>query len=183
MGNDRLFIVGEMKWLFVLLCLFGCAKEQKPSFKTIVGRDHTRIYRVKAPAHWKVLGPEEPLEDTTKANERFVAYDEIVISVHTFPGSNIPPMRQIQRWVRQLQGRPRILQISFGGYVGFLLQGRGVIGLAMELDPGHRSRVQNQERKASFTIKAVGPAELLEEHQKEIVAFMKSFELIEAIFC
>ncbi len=154
--------------------------------------------------------PEESLADTTKALCEFIIYDGglmVRIAIHNFPSDTIeqriPPLAQVSRWQRQLDPiYPNLSSITpqaFSGYSGFLFTGVGllqgvetmVLGWAMQLAPEHYRALSPpqpgdktasyQQMKGDVTIKAVGPRPLLEKHQMAIMAFARSFELIEEI--
>lgn len=121
----------------------------------------------------------------------------------------IPPNAQIARWKRQFtQLDPTsvsITQQAYAGFSGLLFEGTGrmdsqnqtmtMLGWSMQLAPEHYyslsgllSRNQSpedayvlQQMRADYTIKAVGPQNLIEQHKNEIMAFAHSFELIQEL--
>lgn len=72
-----------------------------------------------------------------------------------------------------------------------MVQNIMVLGWAMQLAPQHLQFLQTprneaeasryRQMRASITIKAVGPQDLMDYHRKTIVAFAKSFELIDEL--
>ncbi len=193
-----------------ILLLCGCGSEEQRdtlSVHEICGRDlaHTSIYRVKAPDNWVVKQPsyEEGLEDTKKALCEFYIQDEsneIRITIHNFPSNNlnerIPPSLQIMRWKRQFDyldpATVNIIPQSFAGYVGAFFEAMGeingvetgILSFSMQLSPKHYqtlSMYQEDQKKADFTIKATGLSALIEKHRKAILAFARTFELIDEI--
>lgn len=197
--------------LTLILILSGCTSDEKnePGFtvQQICGRDqpHTLIYRVKAPKKWVIKHPskDETLEDTKKALSEFVILDdheEIRITIHNFPSSSIkeriPVAAQIMRWKRQFDyldpASVNIIPQSFSGFTGALFEAigeingkeMGVLALSMQLSPRHYQTLaakHEDQKKADFTIKAMGPKNLIETHRKAIIAFMRTFELIDEI--
>ncbi len=129
------------------------------------------------------------------------------IAVHNFPAESmsdrIPPGAQVSRWRQQLGLQDplsyTISPCSHGGFTGLCLQGDGhkedsptaILAWAMQIGTKHfrsletsDSTVQSKlfhQMRGDYTIKATGPKASLERHQDAIVAFARSFELIEEI--
>jgi len=191
-----------MKHYFLIpIFLFGCLSSAAATQTVeICGRDpaHTLIYRAKVPAAWSHIhpSPTESLTDTTKSICEFTL-NEIRITVHNFPSdaieNRIPPSAQIARWKKQFTTIDTItsstIPQSFSGFVGLLFEGNGVLnsaktimmGWSMQIAPEHYRSLTNPQLRADFTIKAVGPTELMAKERKTLIAFARSFELIEEI--
>lgn len=150
------------------------------------------------------------IKDTTKAICEFYIDQEnekLRITVHSFPTETkeqqIPPFLQIHRWKRQFDDLSpvdsKVSPLSNGGFVGFSFEAVGslngvatvVLGWSMQMASEHYYTLQNPEpslsdfyqkqRRADYTIKAVGSPSMMNQHKKEIQVFAKSFELIEEI--
>lgn len=153
---------------------------------------------------------EESLTDTKKSIvEYYIMHnsDFIRIAIHNFPSDTleerIPPMVQIARWERQFDhllpeessNQPQ----AFNGYSGLKFKGTGtldqkdtmMLGWVLQIGKEHYPMLTHaknpenndlyREMRADVTIKAVGPKELMEEHEEEINQFTRSFELIKEI--
>lgn len=135
----------------------------------------------------------------------------IRITLHNFPSAiqedRIPALAQIARWKRQFSTlHPSSILItpqSFAGYAGQLFEGTGlqnneeisIMAWTMQLAQEHYSMLMLKiqmaqtpaekrkmaQMKSDFTIKALGPKNLMEKHRRAIIAFARSFELIEEI--
>lgn len=153
--------------------------------------------------------PDESLLDTTKPLCEYLIVEGsniIRIAIHNFPYTTadqprIPPIAQATRWQNQIDKLfPHLSSIrpqSFSGYVGVLFTGVGiqkekeimVLGWALQVAPEHfislKPKIDDpktpnfKQISADVTIKAVGPRTLMEQHENEIIAFARSFELIE----
>ncbi|MCE5315856.1 MAG: hypothetical protein LLG04_00655 [Parachlamydia sp.] len=195
----------------LLLLSVSCRREGPPPIFSVVeiaGRETSEpIYRAKMPEGWEKQQPAYPNTDTTKAlAEFFLRGPEgtIRLTFHNFPSEqDIPPMAQITRWKKQFEhldpGSVSIDPKAFSGFIGFFFEGSGqlsgetkiVLGWAMQLAPQHFQFLQTpvsrveasrfRQMRASFTIKTVGPKELMAKHQKAIIAFAESFELIDEL--
>lgn len=168
------------------------------------------VYRVRVPNGWvrRDILPEEPLTDTTKPIVEFLipgGTEHIRISIHNFPSDTIeqriPPSGQVARWQRQLHElvatESHTMPQAFGGFVGLAYRGVGklnqvdmmILGWTLQIGDVHyrmlSSSSQNsnlyREMRADVTIKAVGPKNLMESMEEDILAFARSFELIEEI--
>lgn len=130
---------------------------------------------------------------------------QIRITIHNFPSESIteriPPNAQIARWKRQLTKMdPNSLSVepqAFGGFVGFLFEGTGllsedpttILGWIMQIAPEHYRALNRpgkdvnyrKQMRADYTLKAVGPKQLIEKYKDEIIVFARSFELIQEI--
>ncbi|MBS4168585.1 hypothetical protein [Parachlamydia sp. AcF125] len=149
----------------------------------------------------------QSLQDSTlPICEFFIRKDaeEIRIAIHSFPAETldrrIAPMAQIVRWKKQFEQLNPLQQHtqsqSWGGFVGLYFEGSGLmkgqqvkmLGWSMQLAREHFLTIQQKDLLSSesyfrqavgdYTIKALGPKELVEQHQEEIEAFAHSFELI-----
>lgn len=151
------------------------------------------------------------LSDTTLANCTFQidhGKEFVKITVHSFPSSaieeRIPPAAQIGRWLRQFEEiDPSAISIvpeARAGFAGYHLEACGrhqnnlkeqtlMLAWAMQLDPSHyhalnlsnNTEEHLRQLRADYTIKAVGPKELVEQSRDEILTFARSFELIDEI--
>lgn len=152
----------------------------------------------------------ESIADTTKALAEIFILDgsqKIRIAIHNFPSDQmnerIPPLAQIARWKKQFQAlMPQHVTITpqaFGGYQGYLMEATGlmhdtsttVMGWSLQLPPEHyqslnkaisrSEQIKFRQMRGDVTIKAVGPKDLMHKHREEIVAFARSFQLIDDI--
>lgn len=165
------------------------------------------VYRAHVPSNWLREDPpqESSIWDTTKPICEFNIFDpegKIHIAIHNFPSETleerVPPIAQIVRWKRQLH--PLKLESvcvspqGHGGFCGLCFQGEGmmknqpvcVLAWTMQLDPMLYQNLQGEETlykqmRADYTIKATGPAALVEKHREALNAFARSFELIQEI--
>lgn len=160
--------------------------------------DRPLIYRALAPQNWirLELDPASSIADSTKANCEFQieeGEEKIRITCHTFPileGKRIPPQAQIARWKRQLENLDQlsvhVTPNSHGGFSGLFFEGEGnqvkVLGWSMQLGEVYlRQLGLEKEKRADYTIKAVGPPSMIEKHRHEIIQFANSFELIDEL--
>lgn len=123
----------------------------------------------------------------------------------------IPPAAQVGRWQRQFEilqpEESGIVPQAFSGYSGLKFKGVGrlkpegnteaeaqdtmVIGWSLQIGKDHYGALSQppepsdsnlyREMRADVTIKAQGPKDLMQQHEEEINAFARSFELIEEI--
>jgi hypothetical protein len=168
--------------------------------KSLYSRD--LIYHTKIPRDWISRDPllTESIFDTTKALHEFFIVEgneNIRITIHNFPtdheNERIPPQAQVFRWKRQFETlEPSTLSTepqSFGGFVGLRLIASGLmhqkptmmIAWSMQLAPQHRQMLHHKQMLADYTIKAIGPKDLMEKYQTKIISFARTFELIEDI--
>ena len=126
----------------------------------------------------------------------------IRITIHNFPSNKIeertPPGAQVARWKGQFEKLDTcescVTPQTFNGYCGALFKGIGtmqekpmmMLAWAMQITPQHYRALSDdspihKQMRADFTIKAVGPEELMEQYYKDIVEFAHSFELIEDV--
>ncbi|MBN4066883.1 hypothetical protein JYU14_02245 [Simkania negevensis] len=167
------------------------------------------IYRARVPSHWIRTDPitQQQLADTTQPNAAFTIDNDIYLTIHTFPNKEakqkIPPMAQVARWQRQLQQIDEttllILPYSHGGFHGYSFEAEGslnntktkVLAWAMQIDQQHEQTLRLRTKKngathytqytADYTIKAVGPANKIDEYARNITRFARTFELIQPI--
>jgi hypothetical protein len=163
------------------------------------------IYRIQTPHHWTQKNPKEneSIQDTQLPIAEFFINDteKIRITIHTFPITtttpSIPSLAQVQRWKNQFESldllSTTISKISQGGFYGLLFEGQGitdgkrtsVLAWSMQLASfySHALDKENNEwnsyKKADYTIKAIGPTELMQKHRDAIIQFAHSFEMIE----
>lgn len=176
----------------------------------ISGRDErpTPIYRAKVPIDWIQIHPKDKrfIQDTTEAIFEFRIEEGnacIRITIHNFPSEKIedrvPPVAQTSRWQRQFDpidpSKTHIYPVSWGGFSGIAIEAEGnndckrqaLLGWSMQLYKDHYTCLEAFENKAAeqmradYTIKAIGNAPLMEKHKEDIIAFAKSFELINEI--
>lgn len=165
------------------------------------------LYQVKVPSKWirREVTPSESLIDTTKAIGEFYIEEgdaSIRITIHNFPSNEtakIPPSAQIQRWKKQFDDldltQTYTLQQSHNGFIGLYLEAQGLLdhkpakllGWSMQLAPEYDRQLAvennsiNKHKRADYTIKAVGPIELMNKHEKSIKFFATSLELIDQL--
>lgn len=169
------------------------------------------VYALQVPSDWICQDrASDWMRDTTKPIcELFIqdAEGRIRITIHNFPSlkmeDRIPPMAQILRWKRQLtnidQTTLEIIPQAYAGFVGFLFMGSGmlkeepsaVMGWSMQIAPEHYRALTKmfglsgdpyfQQMQADYTIKATGSKRLIKKYKQAIIAFARSFELIEEI--
>lgn len=148
-------------------------------------------------------------DSTTPLCEFFIPGEDgqrIRITIYNFPteelDTRIPPEAQVARWRGQFpilnSANMTTIAQSFSGFSGLLFEGAGedlsVMGWAMQMAPEHLSVLgssgsslsaaeayQHKQMRADFTIKATGPKMLVAKNRKAIIAFARSFELIEEI--
>lgn len=183
--------------IFLISCSSSPEKTDRISYE-ISGRDHTPIYRVKAPKEWIIKRPETDasLQDTSKSLVEFFIQEgdvEVRITIHNFPSNHIddriPPIAQIMRWKQQFDEIDvSVSPQSFAGFVGLLFDGLGVmkgkemslLGWSMQMAARHYNNL-SFEMRADYTIKALGPTFLVEKNRQAIVNFARSFELLKEI--
>lgn len=181
------------------------------SWQEICGRDNGRvpIYRAKVPSNWQRRDPtpDTSLFDSTLSLCEFLIVEgtqQIKITIHNFPTNaieeRIPPSAQIARWKQQFESLdPASLSIAseaYAGFSGLFFEASGIlhkehatiIAFAMQIAPSHYYRLQTSEQedalkqmRADYTIKAVGPVEWMAQNKQSILAFARSFELIQEI--
>lgn len=149
----------------------------------------------------------DALHDTKKPIYEFIIEnvddeaEDVHITIHNFPNNSIeervPPSAQITRWKQQFtileEANSQVSKQSFGGFSGLKFQGVGkikeedkmMIGWIMQLPQEHyyalgfpeKNRTQLDNLRADYTIKVVGPPELVKKHQKSIDNAMQTFRL------
>lgn len=113
--------------------------------------------------------------------------------------SSISPQAQVARWKDQFEEidliSVQVKPVSQGGFSGLFFEGQGkikgistqVMGWSMQLAPIYARQLsqsknpQDFNKCADYTIKASGPPELLNKHRRELMAFSKTFELIDEL--
>lgn len=174
----------------------GGGEQSALPWNEIVGRQGVPVYRVRVPVEWERTA-QKASTDTTQPIAEFFIEGEVRVVVHNFPGMAIPPGAQIARWKGQFEkldpAEMHVQGEAWGGFSGLaftatgLKNGKklGVLGWAMQLAPEHTRvlslRPDTEDLRADYTIKAVGPEVLLQKHQREIVQFAHSFELIREV--
>jgi hypothetical protein len=166
------------------------------------------LYRACVPSNWIRQDPSTSasIADTTKSICEFYIQEEgqnIRLTIHTFPiiqgHMRIPPQAQIARWKKQFEEldplASHILPESHGGFSGLYFEGQGILqgsptkvmGWSMQLASGYERQLsQGQQpldrlKRADYTIKASGPPVLMDTHRAAIMAFARSFELIDEL--
>jgi len=165
------------------------------------------IYRALVPSHWDRCDPltTESLMDTkTAIGEFYIREGEksIRLTIHTFPISDLrpPPQAQVARWKKQFQELDELATYvtsdAHGGFSGLYFEGQGiwqdgalrkVMGWSMQLASGYERQLAlghhplDHLKRADYTIKAVGPIDLIDNYHSEIVTFAHSFEFIEEL--
>ena len=152
----------------------------------------------------------ESIADSTKPLVEFAIEEDgeaVRIAIHNFPSEiidqRIPPSAQIARWKRQFDAiDPASVHTepqAFGGFTGLFFQASGtfhgqetaMLCWAMQLPavqyrnlllPGTPEELRFfKQMRADYTIKVTGPVYLVEKHKEAIIAFARSFELIQEI--
>lgn len=166
------------------------------------------IYRIKAPRFWKYTHPplSDLLLDTTLPLCEFHIEEgeqNIRITIHNFPSDKIeervPPKAQIARWKQQFDeldpSSISIVPQAFSGFSGSFFEASGVnksqdvtvLGWSMQIGVEHYRNLNlyphpiHKQMRADATIKVVGPSDLILKHRHAIIAFARSFELINEI--
>ncbi|QLH34842.1 MAG: hypothetical protein HWD61_00800 [Parachlamydiaceae bacterium] len=158
----------------------------------------------------QIPSAQNSLSDTTKALAEFFIIDgnqSIRIAIHNFPSDKmtqrIPPIAQLNRWKKQFQSVDpvsfRILPQAFAGYSGFRIEAKGLLGnvksallgWALQLSSEHYQALSHsnspllalkyRQMRADVTIKATGEESLMDQHKQDIIAFARSFQLIDDI--
>lgn len=197
-------------WLSILFLFFSCENPSSEKFllpyswQIITSRDEENpserkpLYRAKVPTYWIRQDPlpTTSIADTTKPLCEFYIEEEgqhIHLTIHNFPEQRIPPMAQINRWLQQFEERKpthtSISALSHGGFAGLLLEAEGifkakpakVLGWSMQLASEFYQQLEKTQKKADYTIKAVGPPDLVNQHRESIGVFADSFELIDEL--
>lgn len=184
--------------------------DSKPTWQSITGRrvneggERDFIYGVKVPNHW--IRKESDLQldltaDTTLSLCEFYILEgdnEIRITLHNFPQDaeqmKIPPAAQVLRWKNQFDeldlSSSHVISDSFNGFTGLFFEGEGILkgnlskvmGWSMQLANEYaRHPYLDREKRADYTIKAVGPIELMNRYRPSIIDFAHTFELIEEL--
>ncbi len=165
-------------------------------------------YRAKTPSYWsrKESPTNESLVDTRKPLVEYFIQEEglsIRITLHNFPANSleerISPQSQINRWKKQFD--PLVAEtihtssLAKGGFSGLFFEASGlqdqiettVLGWSMQLSAEHFRNLSHyaeeayRQMRADYTLKAVGPSDLIFKHKFSIIEFANSFELIEEI--
>lgn len=162
------------------------------SWILVNGRETPNVYHVQAPSEWKVTQGEMG-NDTKKPLVEFTIENQIKVTLHNFPGTAIPPEAQIARWKGQFEKlNPedvKIQSVAWSGYSGYAFEAKGilqgkemtVLAWTLHLDSRHARAVQSQDKAADFTIKVVGPTELVNKYKLALEFFARSFELVDDI--
>lgn len=166
------------------------------------------LYQVKVPNGWIRVDSDEKesIQDTTKPLATFFIEDQknkIKVTVHNFPVDSmeerIPPMAQISRWKKQfsqlIPSSESITSHATGGFSGLLYEASGKIegnptslmGFSMQIAPEYFKQPQYEDEleeeqkrqmKGDYTIKVLGPPEMIEFYRHEIITFANSFGLL-----
>jgi drug/metabolite transporter (DMT)-like permease len=169
----------------------------------IVDRTYRPLYQSLLPEGWS---KEDPLPDSGLADTMkpiaTMQVEDITITVHNFPSSSleqrIPPQAQITRWEKQFttldEDTIAIQSVGHSGFLGLQFEASGIVkgqevatlAWIFQLAPEHyyaldATHPNDMQRKADWTIKAVGSKESIEKHKQSILLFAHSFELIDEI--
>lgn len=171
-------------------------------------QERSRVYRAKIPSEWVRQDPptSESLFDTRKPLVEYFIPDNnrsIRITVHNFPSNTleerIPPLSQVNRWKSQfisiLAESVILSPVAKGGFSGLFFEASGtqahsettVLGWSMQIAAEHYRALSYAEgdlykqMRSDYTLKAVGPTDLMIKHKNPIIEFAHSFELIEEI--
>ena len=152
-----------------------------------------------------LLDTKKPIYELVIENEEGDDEEDIHITIHNFPNHSIeeriPPNAQINRWKQQFtileEANTQISKQSFGGFKGLKFQGVGkikeedkmMIGWIMQLPHEHyyalgfpeKNRSQLYNLCADYTIKVIGPPEMIMKHQKSIEKAVQTFRLYKEI--
>jgi hypothetical protein len=166
------------------------------------------LYRAHVPFHWRRKDPPigESIADTTQSICEFYIQEDdqtIRITIHTFPimpnAKRIPSQAHVMRWKRQFEEldvlATHVLPESHGGFSGLYFEGQGllqkqtvkVIAWSMQLASLYEQQLNLEKhsldryKRADYTIKASGPPPLMDQHRAAILAFARSFELIDEL--
>lgn len=178
--------------VFLLLITCSCSSEKKgasPS-KEIASRDGVITYVCDPLPLWEEIPSTNSLADSTLPIASWKIDNELVVAIHNFPGSSIPPQAQIARWEKQLKNAdPTSVVIepaAWGGFEGLKLfvqdtQDQSIMAWSMVLPVFHRYALSGVPREehytADWTIKVTGSTALMQEHEDSINAFAHSFRL------
>lgn len=166
------------------------------------------LYQACVPTHWVRRDPptDTSIFDTTQSICEFYIQENdqnIRLTIHTFPTiqghPRIPPQAQIARWKEQLEPldplATNVIAESRGGFSGLYFQGEGifegkptkVLGWSMQLASVYDRQLSlerdsfDRYKRADYTIKVIGPPDLINKHHLAIVEFAHSFELIQEL--
>lgn len=159
--------------------------------QTIPGRNGKDLYRVEKPEEWS-CNIEKDLQrrqDTRNALAEFTIPHQtgnVTLKIHNFPSYSIddrvPPQAQVARWRKEPH---TVAPQSFSGFCGLLYQDPQTLAWTLQLGNEHYHTLCSpefpQEMRSDVTIKAVGPTAAIAERRSQIIAFARSFELIEEI--
>lgn len=193
-NSSEVRVLGKWIRLFFLsvTLLVSChdPASTPPLANTVIdGRHVPSLYHIYVPANWQVYYPQSSdYQIDTRLPLVEIAYASIKIAIHNFPGIEIPPQAQVERWQKQLKDLAassiEIMPTAWSGYEGLKLTSPQVMAWAMQLAIEHERVLWQEvdpqkERGASFTIKVTGLAEDLAKEQETIEAIALSFEPIE----
>ncbi len=166
------------------------------------------LYRALVPSNWIRLDPlrTESIVDTKKAICEFYIrenHQAIHLTFHTFPikknHSRIPSQNQVTRWKQQFEELDLLSTVtesqSHGGVSGLFFEGQGklngnnmkIMGWSMQLATLYEQQLQQAKQRldrtkcADYTIKAIGPLDLMNKHRMAIIAFAHSLEYIDEL--
>lgn len=196
--------------LFVTL-FSSCTKESLPPSsqwqvfhaRELIEDTRPPIYRSLVPNNWVRQDTKLtlPVKDTTKPICEFLIKEEgkvVRITIHTFP-VGIPAEWQVKRWKGQFNSMdPFSFQekkISQGGFSGLFYESEGILqgfpgkmmAWSMLLAPVYEKLLSqnaspfSQIKRADYTIKAVGPVDLMNKHKEDLHCFANHFELIDPL--
>ena len=209
--NLRLFYKMLLRFmLLLLLTACSLTNEEKKVKYVIPGRHHESFYEIEVPQYWTLKLPEGKdyqLDSKIALCEFFIDDPEgqIRITIHNFINSHlsnrIPPMQQTERWKKQFQklNYSTTEPLSYGGFVGLVFEATGILNNALtttlawslQLDEFHYNHLNKlqaysgakdyQEMQADVTIKAQGPAVLIEKYKEDLTQTAWTFKFIQDI--
>jgi hypothetical protein len=173
------------------------AGKRLPLYRALVPNDWQR----------QDTAPEESIVDTTRPLCSYLIKTEegvVEFTIHNFPcnilAERIDPHAQVARWQRQLtEDNPlttTIIPVHGAGFTGLKLYACGhrdekhlaILAWSMQLAPEHFCRIDAEEypynrhycrqRRADYTVKAVGNPASIAAASHALTAFVTSFELL-----
>lgn len=157
-------------------------------------------YRMTLPSSWQVTMTPAPFD--TRLPIATVSIDkEISLAIHSFPRragqEPIPPSAQVDRWRLQENFLHELIEpVSWGGFTGLYFEGqsksRAVYAWALQLDEeldihlalttgSIEEKEHFQQMRSTITLKATGPAMVMEAKRAQLHQAIKQFELLQPI--
>lgn len=123
-------------------------------------------YQARFPTSWKIMENEAGLTDSIQPATTLLLPNGSKITLHLFR-EEVPPRAQVARWQKQFP-ESKVTPLSHGGYQGLLLEGEGILAVAMQLSPHYNHTFPD------YTLKATGD---VATYRNEILQFIQTFEL------